>query len=50
MEFTKEEITSKQFSKAFNGYDKIEVDTYLKLLANKISEMQLEIINLKKEK
>ena len=50
MRFTKEEITSKRFSKAIKGCDKIEVDTYLELLADKISEIQLEIKNLKKEK
>ena len=50
MEFTKEEITSKKFSLAIKGYNKIEVDEYIKLLADKISEMQLEIKNLKKGK
>ena len=46
MELTKDKIISKRFNLNIRGYSKNEVDRYLKLLAEKINLMQLEIMKM----
>ncbi|MBN2788836.1 MAG: DivIVA domain-containing protein [Candidatus Delongbacteria bacterium] len=46
MALKREKITSKQFGKTFNGYDKIEVQAFLEWIADEYDSLRLSNIQL----
>ena len=49
MTLKRDKITSKQFGKAFNGYDKIEVQAFQEWIADEYDTLRLKNIELEKK-